>query len=109
MLTTHYRKRNQRKQPKPLPNRYAIPTYNQNYQLKVLLKVVEEYRNRSKEKLTRKLTEMGYTVRDMRIYKSGGVGTFRWMPKYSKYRLQIGATHISNRGFYMPYALCVMF
>lgn len=85
------------------------PTFQQNNQLIVLLQLIEANRHKPKAVLIDILAKLGYTASDMRIYKSGGVGTYRWMPKFSKYRLQIAATHCSNYGYYMPYALCVQF
>lgn len=87
----------------------SAPTYQQNQQLKVLLELVEANRLKPKAVLIDLLTKLGYPASDMRIYKSGGVGSYRWMPKYSKYRLQVAASHISNCGPYMPYALCIQF
>lgn len=87
----------------------SAPTYQQNQQLKVLLELVEANRHKPRAVLINILAKLGYPASDMRIYKSGGVGTYRWMPKYSKYRLQIAASHISNSGPYMPYALCIQF
>lgn len=87
----------------------TTPTYLQNNQLKVLLELIEANRHKPKAVLIDLLAKLGYTASEMRIYKSGGVGTYRWMPKFSKYRLQIAASHISNSGHYMPYALCIQF
>ena len=89
--------------PKPTPN------YLQNNQLKVLLEVIEQFRHKPKELLIKHLAKLGYIASDMRIYQSGGVGTYRWMPKYKRYRLQIAASHINRHGHYCPYALCVQF
>lgn len=85
------------------------PTYQQNNQLKVLLEIIEQFRHKPKELLIKHLAKLGYYASDMRIYKSGGVGTYRWMPKYGRYRLQIAASHINRHGHYCPYALCVQF
>lgn len=98
--TTHY----------PIsPNPNPTPTYQQNNQLEALLKIIEQFRHKPKKLLLQYLANLGYTASDMRIYKSGGVGSYRWMPKYRRYRLQIAASHISRYVHYCPYALCIQF
>lgn len=108
----HFRSRNYRRNSsnrRPSFQFCSNPTYQQNKQLKVLLELVDANRHKPKAFLIDLLSKLGYSAADMRIYKSGGVGSYRWMPKFSKYRLQIAASHISNSGPYMPYALCVQF
>lgn len=72
-----------------------------------VVQVAKWYKGQSNEKLCAKLAELGYYPTDKRIYKSGGVGSWVWLPKFAVFRIQVRASHCSTKGAYMPYALCV--
>ena len=73
---------------------------------KVVL-IAKWFKGQSTEKLCDKLAELGYYPTEKRIYKSGGVGSWIWLPKLGIFRIQVRASHCSTKGAYMPYALCV--
>ena len=72
-----------------------------------VVQIAKWYKGQSTEKLCAKLAELGYYPTDKRIYKSGGVGSWVWLPKFAVFRIQVRASHCSTNGAYMPYALCV--
>lgn len=72
-----------------------------------VVQIAKWYKGQSSEKLCAKLAELGYYPTDKRIYKSGGVGSWVWLPKFAVFRIQVRASHCSTKGAYMPYALCV--
>lgn len=70
--------------------------------------MLRDTKDRRKEYQYNKLREeFALVVHDRRIYKSGGVGTYSWMPKLKCYRVQVGASHISTKCHSYPYARCV--
>ena len=69
--------------------------------------IAKLYKGQSTETLCTKLAELGYYPTEKRIYKSGGVGSWVWLPKLAVFRVQVRASHCSTKGVYMPYALCV--
>lgn len=91
------------------PRYMATPNHVQKNQLNVLLQVIEAFRCKPKAQLIEQIRKLGYEVGDMRLHKSGGVGTYVWLPKFRRYRLQVGASHINSKGPYTPYGLCVQF
>ena len=86
-------------------NRYPRSASPAHYErLNEVRELIFQYRGK---KLLTKVEEKGLHPRDARIYKSGGVGTYQWLPKLRCFRLQLESSHINRRGFYMPYATCV--
>ena len=83
------------------------PTLSQIAQREKVVQIAKWYKGQSTEKLCAKLAELGYYPTDKRIYKSGGVGSWVWLPKFAVFRVQVRASHCSIKGAYMPYALCV--
>ena len=92
------------------PKRHYFQRYNHTAspahfeRLNEIRGLIFHYRGK---KLLRKVEALGYKPRDARIYKSGGVGTFQWLPKFRCFRLQLESSHINRKGFYMPYATCI--
>ena len=82
-------------------------TLAQIAQREKVVQIAKWYKGQSSEKLCAKLAEFGYYPTEKRIYKSGGVGTWVWLPKFGVFRIQVRASHCSTNGAYMPYALCV--
>ena len=72
-----------------------------------VIRLAKFYKGTSFENLRQKLTALGYIIADKRIYQKGGVGSWRWLPKLGVFRVQIRASHITTKGQYIPYALCV--
>ena len=72
-----------------------------------VVQIAKWYKGQSTVKLCAKLAELGYYPTDKRIYRSGGVGSWVWLPKSAVFRIQVRASHCSTKGAYMPYALCV--
>ena len=83
------------------------PTLSQIAQREKVVQIAKWCKGQSKEKLCAKLAELGYYPTDKRIYKSGGVGSWVWLPKFAVFRVQVRASHCSIKGAFMPYALCV--
>ena len=84
-----------------------VATMAQIEQREKVVQIAKWYKGQSTEKLCAKLAELGYFPTDKRIYKSGGVGSWVWLPKFGVFRIQVRASHCSTKGAYMPYALCV--
>ena len=72
-----------------------------------VVNIAKAYRCQPTKLLLDKLAELGYYPAENRIYKSGGVGSWYWLPKFGIYRIQVRRSHISTKTEYMPYALCV--
>ncbi len=83
------------------------PTLAQIAQREKVVQIAKWCKWQSTEKLCAKLAEFGYYPTDKRIRKSGGVGSWTWLPKLAVFRVQVRASHCTNKGAYMPYALCV--
>lgn len=86
---------------------HTQPTLAQLAQRDKVVKIAKLYKGQNTEKLCAKLAELGYYPTDKRIHKSGGVGSWVWMPKFAVFRVQVRASHCTTKGVYMPYALCV--
>jgi len=82
-------------------------TLAQIAQREKVVQIAKWYKGQSSEKLCAKSAALGYNPTDTRIYKSGGVGSWVWLPKFAVFRVQVRASHCSTKGAYMPYALCV--
>lgn len=72
-----------------------------------VIQFANAYRGQPSALLLTKLVTEGYHPSEKRIYTSGGVGSWCWLPKFGIFRIQVRASHISTKGAYMPYALCV--
>ena len=88
-------------------NYHKEATLAQIAQRNKVVQIAKWYKGQSTEKLCAKLAVLGYYPTDKRIYKSGGVGSWMWLPKFAVFRIQVRASHCSTNGAYMPYALCV--
>lgn len=82
-------------------------TLAQIAQREKVVQIAKWYKGQCTERLCAKLAELGYYPTDKRIYQSGGVGTWVWLPKLAVFRIQVRASHCTTKGAYMPYALCV--
>lgn len=88
-------------------NYHKTATLAQISQREKVVQIAKWYKGQSTDKLCAKLAELGYYPTEKRIYKSGGVGSWVWLPKFAVFRIQVRASHCSTKGAYMPYALCV--
>lgn len=86
---------------------HKVATMAQIAQREKVVQIAKWYKGQSTEKLCAKLAEFGLYPTDKRIYKSGGVGSWVWLPKFAVFRIQVRASHCTSKGAYMPYALCV--
>ena len=83
------------------------PTLSQIEQREKVVRLAKSFKGLSTAKMVAKFEELGYYPTDKRIYKSGGVGSWVWLPKFGVFRVQVRASHCTTKGAYMPYALCV--
>lgn len=110
---SYYVKLKQRKKRQQLLQRRSVRSYHRDpslSQIDLRLRVValaKWYKGQRAELLYAKLTELGLTAADRRIYWRGGVGSWKWLPKLGVFRIQVRASHCSTKGAYMPYAICV--
>lgn len=89
-------------------NKYhKVATLAQIAQREKVVQIAKWYRGQPTDILLAKLAEFGYYPTDKRIYQSGGVGSWHWLPKFGIFRIQVRASHCSNKGLFIPYALCV--
>lgn len=69
---------------------------------------MNKHKSRSKViELLQQSLPVAVNVEVKRFTMSGGVGSFRWMPKLRKYRLQIAASRISTKKQSYRYAPCI--
>lgn len=69
---------------------------------------MNKHKSRSKViELLQQSLPVAVNVEVKRFTMSGGVGSFRWMPKIRKYRLQIAASRISTKKQSYRYAPCI--
>ena len=92
---------------KPKKEYHHEATLDQIAKRNQIVRLAKFYKGTSFDKLRKKLAALGYIVADKRIYKSGGVGSWVWLPKFGVFRVQVRASHITTKGQYIPYALCV--
>ena len=83
------------------------PTLAQIEQREKVVRLAKSFRGLSTAKMVAKFEELGYYPTEKRIYQSGGVGSWCYLPKFAIFRVQVRASHISTKGAFMPYALCV--
>ena len=104
----YHSRRNHKQRPKTPRTQYHYePTLAHIAQRDRIVQIAKWYKGRHVDKLCAKLAELGHYPTDKRIYKSGGVGSWYWLPKLGVFRVQVRASHITTKGQYMPYALCV--
>lgn len=79
-----------------------------NYQRNVVYSIVAYLQSnkhtRRKDVYAGLLRRWGLNVETKRIYVSGGVGTWSWLPRRGCIRLQVGASRIDSRKQCFPYA-----
>lgn len=86
----------------------ATPTPEQTQKLNAAQQLALRYQYKPKAILSEILIAAGFpTPTDSRIYRSGGVGSFHWLPRKKCYRLQLAASHVHIHQNFMPYALCI--
>ena len=83
------------------------PTLSQIAQRDKVVHLAKSLRGLGLERVLNVFADMGYYPTEKRIYKSGGVGSWCWLPKFGVFRVQVRASHISSMSAFMPYALCV--
>ena len=99
-----------KKQPRKINVRrmYKPPCFMAIARLEKAIFIIEQLKGKPTKSKVEALCNAGYpTPTDKRIRQKGGVGSYRWMPKFRCFRLQIAATHINANGYFCPYALAI--
>lgn len=88
--------------------KWRPPTAYQELLRHEVVQFILHNRGERKRYIYAKLKEkFNLEVKECRIYKSGGVGTYYWMKHNRCYRVQVGASKIDSRKNSYPYAMCV--
>ena len=90
------------------PRQRPKPSGFQSNVLREVVRYLKETRCKSRAGVYEHLQNTwGLYVRESRMQKFGGVGTYYWMPNRRCFRVQVGAGHINRKGAIYNYADCV--
>ena len=91
-----------------VPRKLRKPSGWQFNQVRDIVRYLQQTRCKRRAEVYKYLREtFGVEVKERRMNKFGGVGTFQWMPNLRCYRVQVGAGHINRNRASINYADCV--
>lgn len=91
-----------------LPRRQRKPSGWQFNQVRDIVRYIQQTRCKRRVGVYSYMREtFGVEVKERRMYKFGGVGSYQWMPLLRCYRVQVGAGHINRNRASFNYADCV--